>query len=81
MAGNPMSDEAGMFEIVSNTWPERRGCMAYIVTEDLDPKIYPRHGLAKGDVIIRIVNDPLDPKSHHAKWSCVLSRRDLRKIA
>jgi hypothetical protein len=65
-----------MLEVTGGPWQARIGRMAYEVTDLLDPSIYPRKGLARNEIIIRIVNDPLDDGQHRS-WSCVIRRSDV----
>jgi hypothetical protein len=63
--------------VIDSPWPERQGLAGWDVTDELDPRIYPRHGLAKRDIIILLDRDPLTPGKD---WSCVLHRRDVEYL-
>jgi hypothetical protein len=58
-------------------WPARIGLRCRIVTEEMDPTVYPRHGLGKGEVIVLIEDDPLCRHEADQRWTCVLDRTDL----
>jgi len=64
--------------IVGGPWPERVGCECEVVTDRLDPNIYPRHGLGKNETIVLIHEDPLRPVQFLGEeWSCVLDRKHI----
>lgn len=70
--------------VIGGPWPERIGCTGRIVDDELDPKIYPRHGRGPGEVIVLLDDDPLN--SWHGDddqtrgWSCVYDRADVEPI-
>ena len=57
-------------------WPARKGLRCRVVTDEMDPRVYPRHGLGAKEVIVLIENDPLD-RIHSTEWTCVLDRDDI----
>jgi hypothetical protein len=72
--------------IVGGPWPERIGCTGRIVTDELDPKTYPRHGLGRYETIIQLDDDPLavEPRGPFAhvdrRWTCVIDFRDIEPL-
>jgi hypothetical protein len=77
--------------VVGGPWPERIGCTGRVVTEELDPKIYPRAGLGRYETIIHLDDDPLvtppcgDYHCFHNHdrqrgWSCVIDFRDVEPL-
>jgi hypothetical protein len=66
--------------IANSPWPARQGCEGWIVTDELDPDIYPRHGLHPREEIILLDDDPLARPHDDRGWTCVLDRADLEPI-
>jgi hypothetical protein len=68
--------------VTGGPWPERIGCTGRIVTDELDPKIYPRHGLGRYETIILLDDDPLDhlDRRRPRRWSMVIDFRDVEPL-
>ncbi len=74
--------------IVGGPWPERIGCEGRIVTHKLDRKVYPRHGMGRGETIVLLDDDPIvcEPRPWHdctetrRVWSCVMSKKDVAPV-
>jgi hypothetical protein len=74
-----MSDQR--IRVVGGPWPERIGCEGRIVTHELDRRIYPRHGMGKGETIIRLDDDPLHRCGYcDARWTCVIDAKDVEPV-
>lgn len=67
--------------VIGGPWPERIGCKGYDVTDTLAANMYPRAGMHRSEVIIRLDDDPLAYRTYvdHI-WTCVISRRDTSHI-
>lgn len=69
--------------VIGGPWPERIGADGWDVTAEMDPAIYPRHGLGRGEIIILLRADPV-PRgtgvfaARDPRWTCVIQRRDTR---
>jgi len=66
--------------VTGGPWPERIGCTGRIVTDELDPNIYPRHGLGRYETIIKLDEDPLNPVPRNPVWTCVIDFRDVEPL-
>lgn len=67
--------------VTGGPWPERIGQTGRIVTDELDPNIYPRHGLGRYETIILLDNDPITVLSHRdPRWTCVIDFRDVEPL-
>jgi hypothetical protein len=72
--------------VTGGPWPERIGATGRIVTDECDPKIYPRAGLGRFETIVLLDDDPLsasDPTpriGNRARWTMVIDFRDLTTL-
>lgn len=66
--------------IVGGPWPERIGKTAIILDKPHgeEGNVYPWPGLGKDEVIVLIINDPLDEKPQ--RWSCAIRRTWLQPL-
>jgi len=66
--------------ITGGPWPERIGQTGRIVTDELDPNIYPRHGLGRYETIILLDDDPIPIPGFDKRWTCVIDFRDVEPL-
>jgi hypothetical protein len=70
-----------MIRVIGGPWPERIGCVGWIVTDQLNPRIYPVAGLGRTELVVLLDDDPVIPShSRRQGWSCVLDRRHVARI-
>lgn len=67
--------------VTGGPWPERIGCAGRVVTDDLDPTVYPRRGLGNNEEIILLDDDPVVPAENRPEgWTCVIYRTSLTRV-